>query len=75
MTVRDPSVEYIQRFAAATISAMDHGTVRKPDADLRVFLLGPVTLELIGWVSERDDIRAVSRVERDDGEFMTVMVN
>ncbi len=70
----DPRVEYVQRFADTTLAAMDYGTVREANADLRVFLLGPVTLELIGWVSERDDLTAVSRVERDGTEFMTVMV-
>ena len=67
-------MEYIQRFADATNAARKRGDIQKADPNLRVFLLGPVTLDLIAWVSDREDMDAISRVEREGGEFMTVMV-
>lgn len=62
------------RFSAAVAAARARSEVREPDPDARVFLFGPVTLDLIHWTSGREGLKAVSRVERDGREWMTVMV-
>lgn len=70
----DATAEHSGRFQSALDAAREQGEVRDPDRDAGVFLFGPITIDTVWWVSEREDLKAVSRVERDDSEWMTVMV-
>lgn len=70
----DTRMAFLHRFADVARAARERGEVRDASPNLRVFQFGPVTLDRVQWVSEREDVDAVSRVEREDGEYMTVMV-
>jgi hypothetical protein len=70
----EADTERAERFQSAMDAAREHGEVSEPDPDGGVFLFGPVEIDTIYWISERDGMRAVSRVERDGREWMTVMV-
>lgn len=62
-------------FSAAVDAASERGEVRRARRELRAFLVGPVDLDLIDWISGHEDLTAHGRIISEGDEFVSVTVS